>query len=137
MQRITAAFVLALLLFSACGKSAPQPAASPSDAPAVDISTLADYLRYPGATALERVELNTEDSKGTNWLLATSDPPDKVTEWYRAAVEKNGWVKDPEGGKVGMLEYAAPDRSETFKLLVYAKDGRTNISFTCGVKPKP
>jgi hypothetical protein len=132
--------VLALAAVAAfsggCGKAEEKPATKPAaTASTVDISTLPEYLRYPGATATERMELNTEDSKGTSWLLASADPQDKVSEWYVASVEKNGWVKDPAGGKVGMLEWVNADKTQTLKLLVYEKDGKTNISFTHGLKP--
>lgn len=121
-------------VFSAgCGKAEEKPAAKPAVA-AVDISTLPEFLRYPAATASERMALSTSDSKGTSWLLVSSDPQAQVEEWYRASVEKAGWVKDPAGNKVGVLEWEKPDKTETIKLLVYEKDGKTNISITHGLK---
>ncbi len=132
-------FVLALTAVAAfsasCGKAEEEPAAKPAEAPPVDISALPEYLRYPDATAAERMEVNTEDSKGTSWLLVSADSRARIEEWYRASVEKNGWVKDPDGGKVGMLEYVNPRKTETLKMLIYEKDGKTNISFTYGIKP--
>ncbi|MCX7002116.1 MAG: hypothetical protein NTV22_02440, partial [bacterium] len=56
----------ASLLWTGCGKAEKKPvAARQAEAPAVDISTLQEFLRYPGATATERVQISTEDSKGT------------------------------------------------------------------------
>ncbi len=125
---------LAAAVFSTgCGKAEEKPAAKPAAA-AIDISSLPEFLRYPGATPTERMELNTEDSKGTSWLLVSSDPRAQVEEWYRASVEKAGWVRNPDGGKVGLLEWVKPDKTETIKLLVYEKDGKTNISLTHGLK---
>jgi hypothetical protein len=34
-----------------------------------------------------------------------------------------------------MLEWIEPDKSETIKMLVYEKDGKSNISLTHGLKP--
>ena len=119
-----------------CGAAEEKPAARPSAAaPAVDISALPDYLRYPGATAVERMELNTGDSKGTSWTLVSADPRGRIEEWYRAAVGKAGWVKDPDGGKVGVLEWIRPDKTEVLKLVAYEKDGKTGISITYALKP--
>ena len=133
---VLSVLVLAIALLAAgCGKAEEKPVAKPAEAPPVDISTLPDYLRYPGATAVERMVLNTEDSKGTSWTLASADPRARIEEWYRASVEKAGWVNDPEGGKVGLLEWIRPDKTEVVKLMVYEKDGKTNISFTHGLKP--
>ncbi len=126
--------LVAVAVFSAgCGKAEEKPAAKPAAA-AVDISTLPVFLRYPGAIATERMALSTSDSKGTSWLLVSSDPRAQVEEWYRASVEKAGWVKDPDSKKVGMLEWEKPDKTETIKMLVYEKDGKTNISLTHGLK---
>ncbi|MBM3331775.1 hypothetical protein FJY68_07995 [candidate division WOR-3 bacterium] len=136
MQRIITAFVFALLVVSGCRESAPQPTARPSGPPAVDISTLPDYLRYPGATAVERMALNTEDSKGTSWTLVSADPRPQIEAWYQSSVEKAGWARDPEGGKVGMLEWINPDKTEVIKMLVYEKDGKSNISITQALKLK-
>lgn len=129
--------VLAAALFwTGCGKAEDKPAAARAAAKpaAVDTSTLPAFLRYPGAEAIERMQINTSDSKGTSWLLVSSDPQAQVEEWYRASVEKAGWVKDPAGNKVGVLEWEKPDKTETIKLLVYEKDGKTNISITHGLK---
>jgi hypothetical protein len=128
----------AAAFFAGCGKAEEKPvAAKPAEAPAVDISALQEFLRYPGATAVERMALNTEDSKGTAWTLVSADPRAQVEDWYKTSVEKAGWVKDPEGGKVGMLEWVNPDKTETIKMMVYEKDGKTNISITHGLKPTP
>ena len=129
---------LALALFGAgCGSVEEKPAAKSAEAPPVDISTLPEYLRYPGATATERVEINAEDSKGTSWTLVSADPRAQIEEWYRASVERAGWVKDPDGGKVGMLEWVNAGKTETIKMMVYEKDGKTSISITQALKPKP
>jgi hypothetical protein len=127
----------AVALFGAgCGKAEEKPAAKPANtAMTVDISTLPEFLRYPGATATERMQLNTSDSKGTSWTLVSADPRTQIEARYQSSIEKQGWVKDPEGGKVGMLEWIRPDKTETIKLLVYEKDGKANISITHGLKP--
>ena len=128
----------AVALFAAgCGSAEEKPAAKPAEAPPVDISTLPEYLRYPGATATERVEINAEDSKGTSWTLVSAAPRAQVEEWYRASVEKAGWVKDPEGRKVGMLEWMKPDKTEVIKMMVYEKDGKSHISITQALNLKP
>jgi hypothetical protein len=128
----------AAAFFAGCGKAEEKPvAAKPAEAAAVDISALREFLRYPGATAVERMALNTEDSKGTVWTLVSADPRAQVEDWYKTSVEKAGWVKDPEGGKVGMLEWVNPDKTETIKMMVYEKDGKTSISITHGLKPTP
>ncbi len=125
---------LAAAVFSTgCGKAEEKPVAKPAAA-VVDISALPEFLRYPGAIATERVELNTEDSKGTSWTLVSADPRAQIEEWYGTSVEKAGWTKDPDGSKVGVLEWMKPDRTETIKLLVYEKDGKANISLTHGLK---
>jgi hypothetical protein len=129
---------VAAVFLVGCGKAEEKPVAvNPAQTPAVDITTLQEFLRYPGATAVERMALNTEDSKGTVWTLVTPDASAQVEEWYRASVEKAGWVKDPDGKKVGMLEWVNADKTETIKMMVYEKDGKTNISITHGLKPTP
>lgn len=137
MRKITAAFLLALLVVAGCGKSEDRSAGKPAAPPLPDISDLPEYLRYPGATAVERMALNTEDSKGTSWTLVSADPRPQIEEWYRASVEKAGWVKDPEAGKVGLLEWIKPDRTEVLKMMVYEKDGKTSISITQALNLKP
>ena len=135
---VLSVLMLAVALFAAgCGKAEEKPVAKPAEAPPVDISTLAEYLRYPGATAVERMALNTEDSKGTSWTLVSADPRAQIEEWYRASVDKAGWVKDPDGGKVGLLEWIKPDKTEVIKMMVYEKDGKTNISITQALNLKP
>ena len=130
------AAVAAVTAFCAgCGKAEEKPAAiNPAETPAVDISTLQEFLRYPGAAAVERMALDTEDSKGTSWTLVTTDARAQVEEWYKASVEKAGWVKDPDSKKVGMLEWVNADKTEKIKMMVYEKDGKTNISITHGMK---
>ena len=102
----------------------------------MDISTLPGFLRYPGAKAVERIAVSTSDSKGTVWTLVSGDPRDKVAEWYRSSVGKEGWNESPEmaAGRSSMLEWEKPDKKETIKMLVYEKDGKTNISLTHGLK---
>jgi|WetSurMetagenome_2_1015567.scaffolds.fasta_scaffold34120_3 hypothetical protein len=125
----------ASLLWTGCGKAEKKPvAAKPAEAPAVDISTLQEFLRYPGAKATERIQISTDDSKGTAWTLVSDDPRAKVEDWYRASCEKAGWVKDPECNKVGMLELVNNDRTETIKMMVCEKDGKSYISITHGLK---
>jgi len=122
-------------LWTGCGKAEEKPAAAKpaGDTPAVDISTLPEYLRYPGATAKERMELSTPDSKGTSWTLETADPESTVTAWYGVSIEKAGWVKVPET-KVGLLSWEKPDKSETIRMMLYPKDGKISISLTHGLK---
>lgn len=105
-------------------------------AAAVDISALPVFLRYPGAKAIEKMELSLSDSKGTTWTLVTSDPKATVAEWYRTSVQNERWNKSPEmeAGRSAMLEWEKPDKKETIKLLIYEKDGKTNISLTHGLK---
>jgi hypothetical protein len=122
--------------WAGCGKAEEKPAAAkPADnAVAVDISTLQEFLRYPGATATEKMALSTSDSKGTVWTLVSADPKATVEGWYQTSVEKAGWVKVPET-KVGILKWEKPDRSETITMMVYEQDGKTSISITHGLKP--
>lgn len=109
-----------------CGKPQPKPAAS------ADISTLPVFLRYPGARAIERIALTTQDNKGVIWTLVTPDPRPKVTEWYQASVEKQGWNNSPktDASPSSMFEWQNPDRTETVRILLYEKDGKTHISLT-------
>jgi len=137
MRTLTTTLVLALLVIAGCGKSEERPAVKPAAPPLPDISALPEYLRYPGATAVERMVLNTEDSKGTSWTLVSADPRAQIEDWYRASVEKAGWVKDPDGGKVGLLEWMKPDKTEVLKMMVYEKDGKTSISITQALNLKP
>ncbi|MEO0081727.1 MAG: hypothetical protein ABIL25_05455 [candidate division WOR-3 bacterium] len=133
----TLAVIVVIAAFLAgCGKTSDKPAvAKPmGEAAAVDISTLPEFLRYPGATATERIALSTSDSKGTVWTLVTKDQKTTVESWYGTSVEKAGWVKVPET-KVGILSWEKPDKSETIKMLVYEQDGKTHISITHGLKP--
>ncbi|MFO7674830.1 MAG: hypothetical protein R6X12_00725 [bacterium] len=133
-----ALFVLALsfAFVAGCGTAEDKPAAvaAAPDAAAVDISALPEFLRYPGAEAVERIEVSTDDSRGTVWTLASAATRAEVEEWYQASVEKAGWLKDPEGGKVGVFEWVNPERTETIKLLAYEQDGKTSISITHGLK---
>jgi hypothetical protein len=128
----------ASVYWSGCGKAGSKPAVGrpAASTEAVDISTLPGFLRYPGAKATERVALSLKDSKGTVWTLVTGDPRDKVADWYRASVAKEGWNKSPEmdAGRSSMLEWEKPDKTETIKLLIYEQNGKTNISLTHGLK---
>ena len=77
----------AAAFFAGCGKAEEKPvAAKPAETPAVDISTLQEFLRYPGAAAIERMAVNTEDSKGTVWTLVSDDPRAQVEDWYKTSV---------------------------------------------------
>ena len=127
-----------VVFWTGCGKAKSKPVAGKAagNVAAVDISTLPAFLRYPGAKAIERIALSTSDSKGTVWTLVTGDPRDKVAEWYRASVAKDGWNKSPEmdAGRSSMLEWENPDKTETIKMLIYEQDGKTKISLTHGLK---
>ena len=127
--------VLAAAFWTGCGKAEEKPAvAKPATEPAVvDISTLQEFLRYPGAVATERMDISTSDSKGTSWTLVTADPESTVVAWYAGSIEKAGWVKVPET-KVGLYSWEKPDKSETIKMMLYPKDGKTAISITHGLK---
>ena len=131
--------LVAVAIFGAgCGKSQPKPAtAKPAGQPAnVDISALPAFLRYPGAKATERVNLATEDMKGSVWTLESGDQGTAITDWYRASVEKQGWIKSPKPtpGMSSMLEYEKPDGSELIKLMTYAQNGKTMISLAHRLK---
>jgi hypothetical protein len=133
------ATIAAVLLAVGCGKAGEKPAAArpAADTAVVDISTLPEFLRYPGAVATERVKISTEDSNGTAWTLVSDDARAQVEDWYKASVEKAGWVKDPDSRKVGLLEWVNADKTETIKMMVYEKDGKSHISITHGLKPTP
>ena len=129
----------AVTVFSTgCGKAKGKPVAArpTTNTAAVDISTLPGFLRYPGAKAVERLAVSTSDSKGTVWTLVSGDPRYAVTEWYVTSVGKEGWNMSPEmaAGRSSMLEWEKPDKKETIKMLIYEKDGKTNISLTHGLK---
>lgn len=128
----------ASVFWSGCGKAKAKPVAGrpATGAAVVDISTLPAFLRYPGAKATERVALSLKDSRGTVWTLVTGDPRDKVADWYRISVGKEGWNKTPEtdAGRSSMLEWEKPDKTETIKMLIYEQNGKTSISLTHGLK---
>uniref|UniRef100_A0A7C4CCW2 Uncharacterized protein n=1 Tax=candidate division WOR-3 bacterium TaxID=2052148 RepID=A0A7C4CCW2_UNCW3 len=130
MRRYTwlllACVVPAVTMF--CGKPAPKPAA-PTPA-GIDMSTLPEFLRYPGAVATERIPVSTPAGTGTVWTLVTTDPIAQVSDWFRASAEKAGWQKPPEmhAGQTQMLEWEKPDKSEVVKLMLYPKVGQTAIS---------
>jgi hypothetical protein len=132
-----ALFALAAVLIAAgCGKAEEKPvAATPATASsAIDISALPEFLRYPGATAVEQVAVSTDDSKGTYWVLVTADQPTAIEAWYKASAEKAGWPGD--GSKtVGVLGWTNADKTETVKLNTFPKDGKTGIGITHARKP--
>lgn len=124
--------LLTASLVPGCGKAEEKSvAARPA---AVDISALAEFLRYPGATAIEQAVVSTDDSKGTYWVLVTADQPAAVHDWYKASAEKAGWVGD--GSKtIGVLGWVNADKMETVKLNTFPKDGKTGIGITHARKP--
>lgn len=124
-----------VLLGAGCGKAEEKKPAAQTQT--VDISTLPEFLRYPGAKATERIALSTSDSKGTVWTLITSDPADQVSDWYRLSAEKAGWSLAPEkpAGQIRLLEWENAEKTETVKITFYPKDGNTAISIAHGLKP--
>jgi len=56
--------------------------------------------------------------------------------WRDDAYLKEGWNKSPEmaAGRSAMLEWEKSDKKETIKMLIYEKNGKTNISLTHGLK---
>jgi len=119
---------------SGCGKAEQKPAAP--EPVAVDASALPEFLRYPNAVATERIDVSTTDSRGIVWTLLTADPGTTVSDWYRASAEQAGWKKSPEmhAGQSQLLEWENPEKTETVKLMLYPKDGKTAISITHGLK---
>jgi hypothetical protein len=69
-------------------------------------------------------------------VLTTADAPEKVVEFYKAELEKNGWSKPQAVSAAGTNSVIA--RKEKRQLAVgitKAADGKTNISI--GVTPMP
>jgi hypothetical protein len=125
--------VVAVLIGTGCGKAEEKPVAA---ATGVDMSTLAVFLRYPGAIAAEKVPVTTAEAKGAVWTLMTGDAKDAIATWYRSSLKQQGWVASPEteAGSSAMLEWEKPDKTETVKIMTYEKDGKTHISLAHAVK---
>lgn len=133
LSRLIPLVVLSVFV-AACGP-APEKASAAKTPPAVDISALPEFLRYPGAVATEKLDVSTSDSRGTVWTLISGDTQEAISAWYVASVEKAGWVKSA-AARGTMLEWDNKEKTETIKLLAYGKDGKTAISITHGLKPE-
>ncbi|MEO0078788.1 MAG: hypothetical protein ABIK86_07325 [candidate division WOR-3 bacterium] len=139
MKRNHRLFLVAVLLTGAlaavgCGGAKEKPAAP--KAAEVDISALPEFLRYPGAQATERIDINTGEKKGAVWTLLTADAPAQVIEWYSASAAKAGWITLPKkpNDMTQMLEFDSPDKTQSVKIVLYPKDGKTAISLAHGIK---
>jgi len=98
----------------------------------VDISGLAEFLRYPGAKATGKVSMSSPEGKGTVWTLETADAVAKTGEWYRAAFAGQGWDEkgEMETGESLMLMRTTQGDKEAVTVLIASDDGKTTISIT-------
>ncbi len=98
------------------------------DVGSVDISSLPANFRYPNAVAKAKWEVTTEEGKGINYSLETTDPKEKVVEFYKTAFA--GWHKSmisetPDGTT---LAFSGGDNREAVVILVSGDKTKTTIA---------
>ncbi|MEN9980117.1 MAG: hypothetical protein ABIK38_07260 [candidate division WOR-3 bacterium] len=102
------------------------------DVGTVDISSLPANLRYPNAVAKGKWEVATEQGKGVNYALETSDHKSRVVEFYKNAL--SGWKQSmmSETPDATTLAFLSNDEKEAVFILVNTEEGKTviNISHT-------
>jgi hypothetical protein len=88
---------------------------------------------YPGAEPANRHSLNTADSTSGGFQLETSDPVAKVLEFYRSALEGEGYAisvntfsqDDAQGG---MVNGSNEDSGRTVMAILNSEDGTTTVN---------
>ncbi len=88
---------------------------------------------YPGAEPADRHSLNTSDSTSGGFQLETSDPVAKVLEFYRSALEGEGYAisvntfsqDDAQGG---MVNGSNEDSGRTVMAILNSEDGTTTVN---------
>jgi len=102
------------------------------DAGGTDMSDLPAFLRYPGAKAVGKMSVSTEDGDGTVWSLESGDLIGNIADWYRAAFKGQGWKTGAEVqmGKGTMLAGASADEKESVSVLLSWGEDKTTISVT-------
>ncbi len=88
---------------------------------------------YPGAEPANRHSLNTADSTSGGFQLETSDPVAAVLEFYRSALEEEGYAvsvntfsqDDTEGG---MVNGSNEDSGRTVMAILSSENGTTEVN---------
>lgn len=100
------------------------------DVGSVDISSLPSNLRYPNAVAKAKWEITSDQGKGINYTLETSDPKAKVIEFYKGALA--GWKQSmmSETPDATTLAFVSGDEKEMVFILVASEQGKTTINLS-------
>ncbi len=100
------------------------------DVGTVDISSLPANLRYPNATVKGKWEVTTEQGKGVNYTLETSDPKSRVVEFYKSAL--SGWKQSmmSETSDATTLAFVSSDEKEAVFIILSTEEGKTVINLS-------
>lgn len=102
----------------------------------VDQSDLPGFLQYPGAKAVAKWSLATEEASGSVYLFETADPISSVGNWFKRSLAGQGWKEGAtmESGEGTMLMYGSPDEKQSTTVMVGSDDGKTTVAVTYGTK---
>ncbi len=79
--------------------------------------------QYPGS----KVEMNMRVDKGTQVYLTTSDPAEKVFQFYKDALKEKGWESAMEmTHEGGYQSHWKKDKAE-FHLVIHSEEEQTKI----------
>ncbi|UCG42820.1 MAG: hypothetical protein JSU73_13330, partial [candidate division WOR-3 bacterium] len=96
----------------------------------VDLSELPDIMKYPGAKAVGKWSMSTEDGTGTNFMLETGDARQKVKDWYLSSMTGAGYKKamemDTRDGLVMIFSKEGDDKTAA-TVTIATEDGKTTV----------
>lgn len=100
------------------------------DVGTVDISSLPANLRYPNAVVKGKWEVTTEEGKGINYMLESSDPKSKIVEFYKSALA--GWKQSmvSETPDAITLAFISSDEKEAVFIILSSDAGKTAINLS-------
>ncbi len=97
----------------------------------VDLSELPGILKYPGAKAVGKWSVSTEEGAGTNFMLETDNTMQQVKDWYLSSMTSAGYKKAMEmetGDGLVMMFNKEGDDKTAVTVTVATEDGKTTIS---------
>ena len=89
---------------------------------------------YPGATATGSVSADGTDQEQSKFLmLSTTDPMDKVSEYYQSALKDKGWTIDKvDADQPKIVSITAHTKQMDGNIFLADDGGKTTISLSAG-----
>jgi len=96
----------------------------------VDVSSLPEALRYPGAKGVAKFSMSGEEGKGTSYVFETADPVANVTAFYKKALVgwKTSMTMETEKGTV--MGYVTPDEKQSAIITIGADDSKKKTTLS-------